>query len=151
MTDVARQTLSGNDVHSIAMVTALKCATSISLSGNEFRLQDTSFRRVFACPCEGPKSRFLVAWLLGMTRVFVVAFSFCERGEDSRSGAGPSFLPSYVPSRKLPSCVRAGRVNRGGRVNQTGHGASSAREAGGASPAPTKAKRPPALNGELRA
>ena len=42
-----RQSLIGNDMHSRASATAFKCATSIFLSGNEFRLQDASFRSVF--------------------------------------------------------------------------------------------------------
>jgi len=90
MTEIARQTLIGNDMHSPASATALKCATSIFLIGNEFRLQDASFRSSFAqqrkrrraaalqrgtpgCvgrgrgkqrPYERAKSRFLVVWLL---------------------------------------------------------------------------------------
>ena len=67
MTDVARQTLSGNDTHSPASANALKYATSIFLNGNELRWQDAHFWSSFARPYEGTKSRFLVAWLLGMT------------------------------------------------------------------------------------
>ena len=43
-----RAVLIGNDMHSPASATALQCATSIFLIGNEFRLQDANFRRIFA-------------------------------------------------------------------------------------------------------
>ena len=43
-----RQSLIGNEMHSPASATAVKCATSIFLIGNEFHLQGRSFRRIFA-------------------------------------------------------------------------------------------------------
>src|SRR6185437_501157 len=42
-----RQSLIGNGMHSPANATALQCATSIFLIGNEFHLQRAAFQRVF--------------------------------------------------------------------------------------------------------
>ena len=48
MTDIARQALIGNRMHSPARATALQCATSIFLIGNEFHLHGAAFQRIFA-------------------------------------------------------------------------------------------------------
>ena len=48
MTDITRQSLIGNGMHSPSSATALQCATSILLIGNEFRLQSAAFQRIFA-------------------------------------------------------------------------------------------------------